>query len=206
MTQPADTTADLPSLALTSDAWATLDAGLAREWLVSNGLGGYAMGTVVGATTRCYHAYLVAAPRSPQERVALVTKIDEQVTLANGDQIALGADEYAGGVVQPQGYQRLSGFALEGLIPTFRFDLGGGLTLEKRVWMEHGANLTFAQYRLIATPDAPTAPITLRLHAIPRQPRPPRQPAGESRTGISRSRAGQPAPSSARRPPPTPAA
>jgi len=165
MAQRDDTTA-LPTLTLTPDAWATLDAALAHEWLVTNGLGGYAMGTLAGATTRCYHAYLIAAPRGPQERVALVTKLDERVTLADGAQIALGTDEYAGGVVQPRGFDRLSGFALEGLIPAFSFHLGDGLTLEKRLWMEHGANVTFAQYRLVVTPDAPEAsrkPLTLRL-------------------------------------------
>ncbi|HEX8731209.1 MAG TPA: amylo-alpha-1,6-glucosidase [Ktedonobacterales bacterium] len=163
MTQPADAFSDLPTLVLPPDAWATFDAGAAHEWLVTNGLGGYAMGTVAGVTTRCYHAYLVAAPRGPRERVALVTKIDEQVTLASGARIALGADEYADSTVQPQGYQRLAAFTLDGLLPVFTFALGDGLALEKRLWMEHGANLTFVRYRLIAGAGVAAAPVALRL-------------------------------------------
>lgn len=166
MTEQRDDLSGLPILSLAPSAFTGLDTALAHEWLVTNGMGGYAMGTLPGATTRCYHGYLIAAPRAPQERVALVTKIDEQVTLASGEQIALGTDEYADGTIAPQGYQRLTGFALEGLVPVFRFRLDDGLTLEKRLWMEHGANVTFVQYRLIAAADAPDAqrrPVTLRL-------------------------------------------
>ncbi len=158
----------LPTLRLTPDAWTTLDAALSHEWLVTNGMGGYAMGTLAGATTRCYHGWLIAAPRAPQERVALVTKVDERVTLPDGAQIALGTNEYADGTIDPRGFERLAGFALEGLIPTFTFSLAAGLTLERRLWMEHGANVSYAQYRLVAAEGAGVsaplrAPLTLRL-------------------------------------------
>jgi predicted glycogen debranching enzyme len=156
---------DLPTLALTPAAFGALDDALAHEWLVTNGIGGYAMGTLAGATTRCYHGYLIAAPRATQERVALVTKMDEQATLADGEQIALGTNEYRDGTIDPRGFERLAGFALEGLIPCVSFHLADGLALEKRLWMEHGANVTFVQYRLVAAPEASglaRAPITLR--------------------------------------------
>ncbi|HZC04672.1 MAG TPA: amylo-alpha-1,6-glucosidase [Ktedonobacterales bacterium] len=161
-----DDAPELPTLTLAPEAYGALDAALAHEWLVTNGIGGYAMGTLSGATTRCYHGYLIAAPRVPQERVALVTKLDERVTLADGAQIALGTDEYADGTVDPRGYERLTGFALEGLIPCFSYRLAEGLTLEKRLWMEHGANITFVQYRLVTAPDASgpgSATVTLRI-------------------------------------------
>ena len=80
MTNPS--TSPLPELRLD---WATLgdlDADLAREWLVTNGLGGYALGSVCGATTRAYSGLLVAAVRPPTERAVLVAKVDETVTLA----------------------------------------------------------------------------------------------------------------------------
>ncbi len=166
MAEQRDDAINLPTLALTPDAYETLDVALAHEWLVTNGLGGYAMGTLAGATTRCYHGYLIAAPRTPQERVALVTKLDEQVTLADGQQIALGTNEYADGTIDPRGFERLAGFALEGLVPCFSLRLVAGLTLEKRLWMAYDANVTFVQYRLIATSDAAEAlraPLTLRL-------------------------------------------
>ena len=165
MGQP-ENAADLPMLTLTPDAYSGLDAALAHEWLVTNGIGGYAMGTVAGATTRCYHGYLIAAPRVPQERVALVTKIDERVTLADGSQVALGTDEYADGTISPRGFERLTGFTLDGLIPRFTYQLADGMTLEKRLWMEYGANVTYVQYRLLATSNtggAASGAVTLRL-------------------------------------------
>ncbi len=157
-TERRDDATEPPTLALAPDAYGSLDAALAHEWLVTNGMGAYAMGTVAGATTRCYHGYLIAAPRAPQERVMLVTKLDEVVTLADGAQIALGTNEYADGTIDPRGFERLAGFTLEGLIPCFSFHLADGLTLVKRVWMEHGANVTFVHYTLVAAPDTPAAP------------------------------------------------
>ena len=140
----------LPALALDPATLASLDADLDREWLVTNGLGGYAMGSVCGATTRSYHGLLVAAVRPPVDRAVLVTKVDETVTTASVASLALGTDEYAGGVVEPRGFERLAGFALEGLIPRFSYLLSGSATLEKRVWMAHGYNITFVQYRYLA--------------------------------------------------------
>ncbi|HEX8994804.1 MAG TPA: amylo-alpha-1,6-glucosidase [Ktedonobacterales bacterium] len=166
MDEHRDERTGAPTLTLSVEAFDALDAALSHEWLVTNGMGGYAMGTVAGATTRCYHGYLIAAPRAPQERIALVTKLDEQATLADGSLVALGTDEYADGTIQPRGFERLAGFALEGLVPVFTYQLGSGLTLEKRLWMEYGANVTFVQYRLIAGPETPGAlrgPVSLRL-------------------------------------------
>ncbi len=160
MAEQRDDASTLPLLRLAPDAFKTLDAALSHEWLVTNGMGGYAMGTVAGATTRCYHAYLIATPRAPQERVALVTKIDEQVTLDDGTTLALGTDEYADGTISPSGFTYVSGFTLDGSIPCITFDLGGGLTLEKRLWMEHGVNLTYVQYHLVGSGSAP---VMLRL-------------------------------------------
>ncbi|MEO7001515.1 MAG: amylo-alpha-1,6-glucosidase [Ktedonobacterales bacterium] len=170
----------LPQLALDSATLGDLDADLSREWLVTNGLGGYALGTIGGATTRSYSGLLVAALDGPQQRVVLVTKVDEDVALANGAKIALGTNEYADGTIDPHGYERLVGFALDGSIPTFTYRLGDdasdsatgstgstGPTLIKRVWMEHGANITYLQYRYMAGSGDGNGtdgqPITLRL-------------------------------------------
>src|SRR5260370_16504837 len=67
------------NLALNRDICASVEAGLNHEWLVTNGLGGYAAGTINGATTRSYHGLLVAALRPPVERYVLMSKIDEEV-------------------------------------------------------------------------------------------------------------------------------
>ncbi len=157
---------ELPTLALDPASLANLEADLDREWLVTNGLGGYALGTVCGATTRAYSGYLVAAIHPPVERAVLVTKVDETVTLADGTTIALGTNEYADGTIAPRGFERLAAFALEGSVPRWTFRLADGAALHKRLWMAHGHNITFVRYRYIA--DGPgdgahAAPITLTL-------------------------------------------
>lgn len=125
-----------------------LRAGLDQEWLVTNGLGGYASGALNGATTRCYHGLLVAALRPPVERTVLVTKIDEEITLHDGTLIKLGVNEYQDGTIDPRGYTYLNNVTLEGDIPCFTYALSNSLSLKKRVWMEYGQNTTYVQYML----------------------------------------------------------
>lgn len=137
-------------------------SALEREWLVTNGIGGYAAGTLAGATTRRYHGLLVAALRPPVARTVLVTKIDETIIMPDGAKLELGTNEYADGTIAPSGFTSLQGFALEGGIARWRYGLPGGATLEKRVWMEHGENTTYVRYHLVALPelmpnDAPQA-------------------------------------------------
>lgn len=117
-----------------------------REWLVTNGLGSYACGTVAGLLTRHYHGLLVAALKPPLERTLLVTKLDETV-LYGGETYPLATNRWADGSVSPQGYRYLERFALEGTIPTWAYALGDAL-LEKQIWMEQGANTTYVRYHL----------------------------------------------------------
>src|SRR5947209_12319155 len=86
---------------------------LKREWLITNGLGGYAGGSIVGATTRSYHGLLVAALHPPIERTMLVTKIDETVDFPGEHSLKLGVNEYQDGTIDPQGYNYLDTVALE---------------------------------------------------------------------------------------------
>ena len=125
-----------------------VQSGLNHEWLVTNGLGGYAAGSIAGATTRSYHGLLVAALRPPVERTILVTKIDEEIELPGGQQLKLGVNEYHDGTIDPQGYQYLESVSLEGDILYFIYRLEDNLTLHKRVWMEYGQNTTYVQYTL----------------------------------------------------------
>ena len=118
----------------------------AREWLVTNGLGGFAAGSVSGARTRRYHGLLVAALKPPVERVVTLAKVDEVVTYAGRD-YALGANEFADGTIAPSGHTLLQSFALEDGMPVWTYALGDAL-LEKRIWMAHGANTTYIRYRL----------------------------------------------------------
>ena len=130
------------------DDCSNIQTALDREWLVTNGLGGYASGSICGATTRSYHGLLVAALRPPVDRSVMVTKIDETVEFPDRRLLNLGVNEYQDGTIDPQGYRNLSSVSLEGDIPCFAYSLDTMLTLEKRIWMEYGQNTTYVQYVL----------------------------------------------------------
>lgn len=116
-----------------------------REWLETNGLGGWASSTVSGAHTRRYHGLLVAATRPPLGRVVLLSKVDETVAIGS-ELIELGSNIFPG-AIHPQGYRRLTSFERD-LVPTWRYTLGDA-TLEKTVMAIHGENTTVVEYRLI---------------------------------------------------------
>jgi predicted glycogen debranching enzyme len=134
-----------------------LEPATRREWLVTNGLGGYAAGTVGGPRTRCYHGLLVAATDPPLGRTLLASHVDETVRY-DGRDYALAAHEWADGTVAPRGVVHLDRFHLEGTIPVWTYACGDAL-LEKRVWMEPGAPTTYVQYRLARA----RRPLTLRV-------------------------------------------
>src|SRR3984957_19194834 len=138
-----------PFVRLGREVCAELAAAETREWLVTNGLGSFASGTVAGILTRRYHGLLIAALDPPRKRALLVTKVDEIASLG-GREYALGANRWSGGAVDPQGYILLDSFWLEGTVPVWRYSFGGA-TLEKRVWMQRGANSTRVQYRFLQT-------------------------------------------------------
>ncbi len=137
-----------------------LDVASRLEWLVTNGLGGYAAGTAGGALTRRYHGLLVAAKKPPVERTLLLAKLAERVQV-DGRWIDLDFNHWAGGTTSPLGNLHLESFDLEGTVPCWTWAIGH-VRLEKRVWMEHGENTTYVQYRLAAAP----APVTLSLRAL----------------------------------------
>ena len=124
-----------------------LACGLRREWLVTNGLGGYASGTLAGINTRSYHGLLVAALNPPVDRTVLVGGLVEWA-IYDGRRYPLSTNEYADGTIDPHGYRHLQSFALEGMIPVWTFALADAL-LERRVWMEYGANTAYVLYRLL---------------------------------------------------------
>jgi predicted glycogen debranching enzyme len=131
-----------------------------REWLVTNGLGGFACGTVAGLLTRRYHGLLIAALEPPGGRTLLVAKLDETAEY-KGESFPLATNRWTDGVVDPRGYRRLDRFRLEGTTPVWRFAFADAL-LEKRVWMKHGANTTYIQYALLRA----SCPLALELKAL----------------------------------------
>ncbi len=137
-----------------------LNSAESREWLVTNGMGGYASGTVAGMLTRRYHGLLVAALNPPLGRTLLLTKLDE--TVFYGEQTyTLCTNRWTDGTVSPQGYQHLEHFSLDGTIPVWRYACADAL-LEKRVWMQQGANITYVRYTL----SRATLPLKLTLKAL----------------------------------------
>lgn len=123
-----------------------------REWLVTNGLGGYACGTVAGLLTRRYHGLLVAATSPPAGRTLLVPKVDESVTY-DGRVYALGVNRWADGTVDPCGFTSIESFRLDGTAPVWRYAFADAI-LERRIWMKRGANVTFVRYE-VARASAP---------------------------------------------------
>ncbi|WP_392477924.1 amylo-alpha-1,6-glucosidase [Nostoc sp. C110] len=137
-----------------------LDTAESREWLVTNGIGGYASGTVAGLLTRRYHGLLVAALKPPLGRTLLLAKLDETILYDNRS-YSLDTNRWADGTVSPHGYQNIERFSLEGTIPLWRFAVADAL-LEKRVWMQQGVNTTYVQYTLRRA----TQPLKLTLKAM----------------------------------------
>ena len=100
---------------------------LTREWLVTNGLGGYAAGTISGIPTRRYHGFLVAALPAPFGRMMLLPQLSEQLRLADGTIVQLGGEERVGGALQLYGAPYFSEFRLERGLPIWRYKVGGAV-------------------------------------------------------------------------------
>lgn len=135
-------------------------AATQREWLITNGLGGYGCGTIGGCLTRCYHGLLVAALKPPLERTLLVSQVNETVTYL-GQTYDLHTNHWADGTETPQGYHHLESFRLEGTLPIWVYALGDA-RLEKRLWMEPGANTTYVRY----TVSRASEPMALTLKVL----------------------------------------
>lgn len=122
------------------------DEGAAKEWLVTNGLGGYASSTAIGVNTRKYHGLLVAARNPPVDRIQLVAKVEEDVCIGD-DCHSLSVNKYADHI-HPEGYYFLSEFTFEDY-PVFYYALDD-VSVQKAVCMVHGLNATIVNYQLHA--------------------------------------------------------
>ena len=135
-----------------------------REWWLSNGLGGYAAGTIAGTLTRRYHGLLVAPVNPPLGRHLVVAKAD--ATLSDGTrEWPLFTNRWGGGAVAPAGYLDIESFKLDGRIPVWRFACGE-LRVESRVWMEHGENTTYVGWKLLSGGPVPARPLVLKVRLL----------------------------------------
>src|SRR5438445_3445694 len=99
------------------------ESGLTREWLVTNGLGGYASGTLSGIITRRYHGYLVAALPAPYGRMMMFNDLVERVQLPDGSTAQLGGEERVGTPLNLNGAECLTEFRLENGVPVWHYEM-----------------------------------------------------------------------------------
>lgn len=134
-------------ITLGRDTCGELEPALRREWLVTNGIGGYGAGTVAGCQTRRYHGLLVAALQPPVGRTVLLADLDVAVD-SDGERYALACHEYADGTVDPRGYALIESFVLDGTVPTWTYALGAA-RLVQRVYMARGRNATYVDRKSV---------------------------------------------------------
>jgi predicted glycogen debranching enzyme len=120
---------------------------LNKEWLVTNGLGGYASGTLAGVITRGFHGYLVAALPTPLGRVMMLNDLLEKVELPDGASMQLSGEERMNAPLRAHGSDYLQEFRLDDGNPVWTFQFGE-LFLEKRVLMVHRQNTVHVTYQL----------------------------------------------------------
>ncbi len=150
----------MTSIILGSFTCGSLDGGTSREWLVTDGRGGYAMGTVAGLRTRRYHALLVVSGPTPAARRAGLASLDPVLELPSGARVRLATHEWAPGVVSPSGHLHLARFELTDGVPRWRWRVGG-FVLEREVAMLPGSSTVGVVHRLLAG-----GPVRLRLEAL----------------------------------------
>jgi predicted glycogen debranching enzyme len=134
-----------------------LDRSAEREWLVTDGLGGYAMGTVAGLRTRRYHGLLVVAADSGASRQLALAALDP-VLVVNGERIRLATHEWASGSIDPRGHELLARFDLLDGVPRWTWSVGA-MVVQREIAMDHGHATVAVTHRLVAGSD----PVRLEL-------------------------------------------
>jgi predicted glycogen debranching enzyme len=124
-----------------------------REWLETDGLGGFASGTVCGLRTRRYHGLLVTATTPPTGRMVLVSGLDVTVETPGG-RWSLSTQRYAPDVIGGDGEKHIESFALDPW-PTWIFRLPDGTRIAQEILMRAGAPQVFVAWRLLSGSRAP---------------------------------------------------
>jgi predicted glycogen debranching enzyme len=133
---------------------------LSCEWLVTNGLGGYASGTVTGMPTRRYHGLLIAALPAPVGRIFLLAQLSEQIRLPDGRSVRFGGETWLMPAADAPKAGRLVEFRLEAGLPVWHYQIDDVL-IEKTVFLVHQQNTTHVAYRLLEGPPS------VRLKLLP---------------------------------------
>lgn len=125
-------------------SWRTFEQGIQKEWLLTNGIGGFASSTIIGVNTRRYHGLLVASLKPPVNRHLIISKIDESITVGD-ETLDLFSYEATGFIMK--GYHHMEGFEAEPL-PKFIYRVGE-VYIEKTVCMVYGENTVALVYHVI---------------------------------------------------------
>ena len=139
-----------------------------REWLVTNGLGGYASGTVSTLMTRRYHGLLIAALPAPLGRTYMLSHLDERLYLPDGKVVATAVGWEASGDGKPAEMADLAEFRLEMGLPVWRYEVGE-LVLEKRLLLPYRQNTVHVSYRLVAGPGSIRLEVRPSVHFRPHE-------------------------------------
>ncbi len=126
---------------------------LTREWLVTNGIGGYASGTISGNITRRFHGLLVASLPAPLGRTMMLNHVAELARLDDGTSFVLDAQRRSTEEGAGFARARLADFSMNDGVPTWRYELGATHVLERAVVMPHWQNTVAVQYRLLEGPS-----------------------------------------------------
>src|SRR5690349_8394474 len=156
----------IPEFAFDAETLQDLDSALGREWLVANGVGGYASSSLAGANTRRYHGLLVAALNPPVGRAVLLSKLEETIEFIAADgsvspTFALSVNLYPD-AVYPQGHRYMERFSATPA-PTWTYSPQPGVEIEKRIFMPDGQNTTYVTYTLRGAAPGACA----NLHLVP---------------------------------------
>jgi predicted glycogen debranching enzyme len=119
------------------------------EWLVANGLGGYASGTVSGAATRRYHGLLIAALPAPFGRVLMLNGLAEEFHLPDGQVVEVSAGQSQGQEASSVTPPVLSEFCLDMGLPIWRYSIDD-VVVEKRLYLPYRQNTVQVTYRLLS--------------------------------------------------------
>jgi predicted glycogen debranching enzyme len=134
-----------PTITIPSEALAQFNEAVQKEWLITNGLGGYAASTILGLNTRKYHGLLVAVLHPLGDRTVCLAKMDEDLLVGEGI-YRLGANEFQR-TIFPQGYLFLKTFSISPF-PTFTYH-AENITVKKTIFMPYQKNATIAIYTIL---------------------------------------------------------
>ena len=153
----------MPSfISFNKDVCTNLSLAAEKEWLETNGIGGYASSTITGANTRRYHGLLMAATKPPLGRILTISKLEEFLSV--GEELLPLSTNFYPNAIYPEGYKNLVQFDLTP-VPTFTYHIRG-TTIEKSVFMVYGENTTVVRYRISASGATPALPLFLKARVL----------------------------------------